>query len=92
MGSISRRTSPSRGGATALAVAAGWDAGIGVCGWTVTGAATGAGAAGAAGAGETETGGVTGAGAFAAGGAAGVNRGATGAPGGRSPDISKGAV
>lgn len=54
--------------------------------------AAGAGAAGAAGAGVTETGGVTGAGAVAAGGAAGVNLGVTGAPGGRSPDMSKGAV
>jgi hypothetical protein len=43
----------------------------------------------------TETGGVTGTGVMTAGGAAcvgGVNLGPTDAPGGRSPDMSKGAV
>lgn len=55
------------------------------------GAGTGAGAAGVTGAGVTETAGVTGTGA-ATGGAGGVGLGATDAPGGRSPDMSKGAV
>lgn len=40
----------------------------------------------------TETGGVTGTGAVAAGGVGDVNLGVTDAPGGRSPDMSKGAV
>lgn len=41
----------------------------------------------------TETGGVTGTGAVAAAGGVGdVNLGVTDAPGGRSPDMSKGAV